>query len=321
MGMYANSTARTLERMGSGRSRIFHYRSGFGGAAVRVAKRFGMIAVCDHSIVHPAFLSGLVRAGGKFDPQSKDDAYHPYWGRVVADCEAADAILVNSEFVRSTFLAKGFEPSRVHTIYLGVDDSFLEDVPEVVRQVTAGAPLRLMFGASLCDRRKGTHHLLEACRRLRGLPWELKIAGAIPDDMRREFRDVLESPAVRMLGLLSRKELAREMTDTDVFVCPSLAEGSARVIFEAMACGCHIITTPNSGSIVESDVHGQLIVPGDPESIVAAIRRALDSREWVGEVGARNSALVRGSYLQTHYGAAVLDLYEKLLRERMAGSR
>jgi glycosyltransferase involved in cell wall biosynthesis len=315
MSLYAGSSARELRRIGPGRSGVFHYRSGFGGPAVRIARHLGMTALCDHSIVHPAFYDGLLRDGGKFTPLSLDEDYSPFWKCVVEDCDAADAILVNSDFVRNSFIAKGVDPARVHTIYLGVDDSFLQAIPAVERAPAADRPLRLLFAASLCDIRKGTRDLLEACRRLRGLPWELRIAGSIPADIRRDFADVLASPAVSTVGVLARKELAREMAGADVFVCPSLAEGSARVIFEAMACGCYIITTPNSGSIVESAVHGELVAPGDPEAIAAAIRQLVQDSSRIRAIGEYNASLVRGRYLQRHYGAAVLDLYERLQRK------
>jgi glycosyltransferase involved in cell wall biosynthesis len=309
MEIYSRSTARYLERLAAP-PKIFHYRSGFGGEAVEVARRLGMVVVCDHSIVHPAFIDGLIRDGGQVDTQMGDISGHPYWSRVVADCDTADAIIVNSGFVRDSFLASGFDPSLVHTIYLGVDDAFLAAAPADVSSRSVQGPLRLMFGASLCDRRKGTHDLLEACRSLHDLPLELRIAGAIPADVGREYRDVLESPAARLLGVLSRKDLAQEMAHADAFVCPSLAEGSARVIFEAMACGSYIITTPN--------IHGQVIPPGDPAAIAGSIRSIHADRQRVHEIGTRNSALVRNNYLQRHYGAAVSALYEKLLRERAA---
>ena len=53
------------------------------------------------------------------------------------------------------------------------------------------------------------------------------------------------------------------MSNSDIFLFPSLAEGSANVIFEAMASGCAIITTPNSGSIVKNNHNGFIINPGD----------------------------------------------------------
>ena len=48
----------------------------------------------------------------------------------------------------------------------------------------------------------------------------------------------------------------------DIFLFPSLVEGSAKVIFEAMASGCAVIT-PNSGSIVEHNKGGFVVKAGN----------------------------------------------------------
>jgi glycosyltransferase involved in cell wall biosynthesis len=108
------------------------------------------------------------------------------------------------------------------------------------------------------------------------------------------------------------------MTDAHVFVFPSLAEGSARVVFEALATACYVITTPNSGSIVEDGIHGALIPPGDVESIGGAIRRAAGDVARVAEIGRSNQLLIHSSYRQADYGTALVALYDSLTESRSA---
>ena len=121
-------------------------------------------------------------------------------------------------------------------------------------------------------------------------------------------------PRVIYKGPLSRKELAQCMSEAEVFVFPSLAEGSARVIFEALAAGCYIITTPNSGSIVEHGVHGALVPPGDADALAEAIRQALLQREKAIKIGRHNAVMVRTHYRQEQYGNELNKLYERLLK-------
>ena len=73
----------------------------------------------------------------------------------------------------------------------------------------------------------------------------------------------------------SREDLRERYRAADVFVFPSLAEGSARVIFEAMACGCAIITTPNAGSVVRDGENGLLIPTSDGKALGIAIDRLI----------------------------------------------
>ena len=139
--------------------------------------------------------------------------------------------------------------------------------------------------------RKGARVLAAAMDELladKGLDFELHMAGGIGEDAQEELAALRQLGKVYHHGMLSRQELASLLRSADCFVFPSLAEGSARVIFEALACGCYVITTANSGSIVEDRIHGRLIPAGDPEALVTAVREALAlGREVLKEVGAR----------------------------------
>ena len=102
---------------------------------------------------------------------------------------------------------------------------------------------------------------MDAMGRLANLPWRLEVAGQVSPALVKPSRSFFSDPRVNYLGYMSLRDLASAMTRADVFVFPSLAEGSARVVFDALACGCYVITTPNSGSIVEQGTHGGSLCP------------------------------------------------------------
>jgi glycosyltransferase involved in cell wall biosynthesis len=99
------------------------------------------------------------------------------------------------------------------------------------------------------------------------------------------------------------------MLAAPVFVFPSFAEGSARAVFEALACGCYVITTPNSGTIVEQGVHGALVPPGDAERLAEAIAEADRDRTGVAQIGRRNAELVAAHFRQSNYGDGLESFY------------
>ena len=124
---------------------------------------------------------------------------------------------------------------------------------------------------------------------------------------------------VKKIGFLSRQQLAEHMSKADFFIFPSLAEGSARVIFMAMACGCFVITTPNSGSIVEDGLHGFVVPAGDVNSLERSIRATLKlDRQEIYRIGGANAGLIREDYRQRQYGKSILSLYEKFLKNKNA---
>ena len=159
------------------------------------------------------------------------------------------------------------------TTYSGVDDAFFAQVPQ---RESATDAFRMLFAGSF-EKRKGAETLISALGCLNNIPWQLEIAGPLDTGVVDRHREFFVDARVTCLGLLSRPDLAKAMSRADVFIFPSLAEGSARVIFEALACGCFVITTPNSGSIVEEGVHGSVVSAGDSSSLARAVENAFEA--------------------------------------------
>ena len=53
------------------------------------------------------------------------------------------------------------------------------------------------------------------------------------------------------------------MASADVFVFPSLFEGSAVVTYEALAAGLPSVVTPSAGSVVRDGVEGFIVPRGE----------------------------------------------------------
>jgi glycosyltransferase involved in cell wall biosynthesis len=116
-------------------------------------------------------------------------------------------------------------------------------------------------------------------------------------------------------GHLTWAELAEHMSMADIFVFPSLAEGSARVVFMAMACGCYVITTPNSGSIVQDGVNGRIVAPGSVDELEVAIRESILNPAIIPIIGRKNADLIKGNYTQSHYGKGLMAIYQTLMAD------
>ncbi|AIE86670.1 glycosyltransferase family 4 protein [Fimbriimonas ginsengisoli] len=287
---------------------VYHYRAGYGGASVTEAKKAGMVALCDHSIAHPKVLEYMMGHMGRFPEGALPEPTNPVERLILADIEAADHVLVNSDFVKATMLSQGWSDDQVTVVYLGVDEQFLERIP---KREAAPESARLLFAGSY-SKRKGAPELVEAMSRIPELPWTFEIASHIDEASGEGVREFLRDPRVTALGFLSRGDLAKKMAANDIFVFPSLVEGSARVIFEALAAGCYVITTGNSGSIVVDRVHGAVVPVGDVSALETAIRWAITNLDQVREIGKANRELVLSCYRQWHYADQVQELYRHL---------
>ena len=77
----------------------------------------------------------------------------------------------------------------------------------------------------------------------------------------------------------------------DVFVLPSICEGSAMVTYEALIHGLPIITTYNSGSIVRDGVDGFITSIRDVEAIAECLVKIYQSRSEFFDYKSRESYL------------------------------
>ncbi|PRX09061.1 UNVERIFIED_ORG: glycosyltransferase involved in cell wall biosynthesis [Martelella mediterranea] len=307
--MYGRHAARYLPKAAENGAHIYHYRAGFGQSSVKVAAEAGMRTICDHSIVHPSLLDLLVANGGKF-PDERPSRPEGLWGTILDDIEKADLVLVNSDFVAKTFSFMGFDRSRLAVVYQGVEDKFLARLPDErsYYQVGSSQPVRFLFAGGIGPR-KGLDEIAAALAAIPFANIELHLAGSLPQSSRDIYTKLLADPRVTYHGVLSQDDLAMLMHQSDVFLFPSRAEGSARVVFEAMAAGCAVITTENAGSVVRHGEGGLLVPVSDYEALAGAIEVLLDDAALIADMGLYNRSVIHNAYTQSHYGDNLEKLY------------
>ncbi len=187
-----------------------------------------------------------------------------------AEWELADVIVCGSSFVRDGIAACGGPADRCSVVPYGV-----EFVPPPAKDsASAARPLRVLT-VGVLGLRKGTPYVLEAARQLRGIAC-FRMAGAAPISPAAlaRLREVVE-----IAGPVARSEIRRHYAWADVFLLPSLCEGSATVIYEAVASGLPVVTTPNSGSMIRNKVEGFVVPIRDARAIVECLARLAADRD------------------------------------------
>ncbi len=293
-------------------AKVYHYRAGYGGPSVQVAKQLGMVTLCDHSIIHPDLLDYFVENQGQWPEPGYQGSIDLLWRYIKSDIERADHVVVNSDFVKESFLHMGWRQDIVHALYWGIDDSFIQSLPVSEKPENNKSDAPTFVFAGYFGARKGADVLVAAFQRISDLPWRLEIYGPVEPSFKSKYGDFFADERVHYGGNLSRDELAEKLTDVGLFIFPTFAEGSARVLFEALACGCYVITTPNCGSIAEDKIHGAVVQAGDVEATSLAIREALNNPELVNQIGKKNKELITSTYLQSSYGNKLTKLYENI---------
>ncbi len=197
---------------------------------------------------------------------------------------AAAGVIVTSDWTRRQVLTRYSIPARrVHVARPGAD--------------RVAAPARPVRGHLICvgvlSLHKGQDLLVEALADLADRDWHCVLAGSLDRDpdfvehLRTRITRLGYDHRIRLSGVLTGAALSHAYTTADLLVAPSRSETYGMTVTEALAHGLPVIATavgglPEAfGSAADGTGPGQLIPPGDPAALAAALG------DWLGDEGHR----------------------------------
>jgi len=227
--------------------------------------------------------------------------------RRLRDIALADRIIVPSEAIAAQLAEHGTARDRIAVIPYAADIRRFRPLDAKAH----GAGCTFLFAGGITQR-KGIKYLLEAWRLVKRPEWRLQLLGALPSRL-GPLADDLKCEGVEHLGRVGHAEMPTRLASADVFVFPSLFEGSAVVTYEALACGLPTIATAASGTVARDGIEGFLVPSRDVELLAERMDRlgrdpGLRSKMSVA------ARLRAESFDWPRYRASVLEQVEVLLR-------
>ena len=216
----------------------------------------------------------------------------------------ADLVVVPSELAKQSYIDEGYAPEKIIMVAWGVDlDRF---TPRV--KAKENTPLKFLFVGQACMR-KGVSTLLSAWRAVSNNDWELTLIGSTLPDGRAALEQLCALPNVKHIPFTL--DVEQYFQEADVFVMPTLEEGSALVSYQAMACGVPQITTNACGAVARADKDAIIIPEASDDALVNALRKLGENEGLRKQMGASSREYIEGFPWQRH-GDAVLSAIEKL---------
>jgi len=215
------------------------------GAGLNTGRRLqkqGGIFICDRGSAHQRVQTSLLeeefsRWGVDF-PRNR--ALNAVWQREEVMYEAADAITVPSDFAARSFVESGISKEKVHVIPYGVR---LERFRKVADPPQDRFEVLFVGSASL---QKGIPYLLQAFANVAHPSKRLRLIGSVQPDLVKVLGS-LPQDRVEFLGPQPQTRLQAFMSESHVMVLPSIQDGFGMVLAQAMACGCPVIASTNTG--------------------------------------------------------------------------
>jgi glycosyltransferase involved in cell wall biosynthesis len=187
-----------------------------------------------------------------------------------------------------------------------------------------GRATRVLF-AGTWRKNKGIEDLVPAFARLAQQDPALSLTvlgpGVADAIVRESFPpDVREQ--VRCVHPVDDEAIANTLASADVYVLPSLFEGTPLTLIEAMAAGLPVVTTATCGmlDVIEDERTGLLVPIRSPERIAHALARLLGSAELRAQLGQAAHARAAREYTWERAAVPVRTVYQRLLATR-AGTR
>ncbi len=241
----------------------------------------------------------ITLAGGVSDSESK-------LSRKSSELELSEMVICPSQFVARSLP----EDVRIKkTIVVTPFGSPPASPPKSCVPAAGRQKLRVLFAGSM-SQRKGLGDLFAAMRLLNRNDVELVIMGAPQAPMefyRKEF-DQFTYESSR-----PHSEVLKLMQSCDVFCLPSIVEGRALVMQEAMSQGLPLIITPNTGGedLIEEGVTGFLVPIRRADKIAERIAWFADNRSALYEMS--RAAQTKASQLTWNtYGKTVAKAISQL---------
>jgi glycosyltransferase involved in cell wall biosynthesis len=222
---------------------------------------------------------------------------------------AAHVVTTNEPFA-AALAARGVAAGRITVLHNGVRDEPAHAPAVALLRDTLGLADddRVVLAVGRLSKEKGQQYLVRAARQWRGRA-RLVIVGDGPERPALEHLAAESGGGVIFAGL--SHDVAPYYGLADVFVLPSLSEGSPNVLLEAMVRGLPVVATAVGGvpEIATDGVSALLGPSRDPDFIGRAVVRLLDDRALAGRLGTHARRAVLKRYTPEQRATTLSRLY------------
>ena len=291
--------------LATGRYDLFHSWSGDCLQSLRTTKKLGIPSIVEIPTWHRD--RGKVGERAPSPPSETPRTWKENLlqtrERFIEEYDLADLLFVLSQKAADTFRVQGFSEDKLYYLPRGVDVERFKPAPK--------PPIfRAVFSGALIER-KGIHHLLEAWHRLDLKEAELWLVGSVHEEAKAHLKNFWRDN-IKVVGF--KRDVENYLSQGTIHVFPSQCEGSAKVVYEAAACGLPQITTREAGDVVNHGVEGIIIQPGNVGELASAILELYRHPETVARMSEAARRRVVDNFTWDHFRTRLLIAYEKAMR-------
>jgi glycosyltransferase involved in cell wall biosynthesis len=250
---------------------VIHFWSGIGEELLQSPTPAGTLRLMMRGSAHIRVQSRLLqeeeqRCGVKLDRPSD-------WmiRREEREYALVEKISVLSSFAYQSFREQGVAAEKVCILPLGAQHSHFRPAADVVeqrcRRILAGEPLRLIYVGAI-SLQKGMWDMVRILEQLDRRRFPCRMVGSVAPEIMPLY-DRLQRRAT-LIPHQPQHLLYQQYAEGDIFLFPSIQDGFAVVLSQALAAGLPIIATRNCAGpdLVQEDRTGWIVPIRHPQAFV-----------------------------------------------------
>jgi glycosyltransferase involved in cell wall biosynthesis len=272
--------------------------AGYLGPFAKTLQRAGHRVVVNHGSLYEGFVADYLKNSAKLDANTDLANWVNSWliARMDAEFATSDLIIVCSSLAQRCLPKPWRAKSAV--VPLGAPDWALDPSdrsPKPIMPASKVGGTTFLHVSSLVPQ-KNVGRILDAFAGVRGPGDKMLIGGPPPRDAALCTR-LSKEPGVTYLGRLDRDQLRAALQSADVFVHPSLSDGWAMTVTEALGSGLPVVSSTLTGAAdfyhaaLQGTAYAELLQLVDPLS-TTALEAALERSKRVAV--AHNRAPIDG---------------------------
>ncbi len=237
-------------------------------------------------------LSEAKRSGGAADIPS-----HWMRQREQAEYAIANKIIVLSSFAAKSFLvqSKALFQDKLDIVPLGTDQAVFEVSPEVItrriQRVRKSKKLKVLMAGGL-SAQKGAADFIETAASLSDY-MDFSFVGSPEPDWQKRCRQ--KAPQVNFIDRVAQNALPTIYAQHDIFYFPTVQDGFAAVIAQALSSGMCVIASEHSAApdIIENGKNGFLVPAQQSKVSIELLRQLNMQREKIVDIIQSGRGLVK----------------------------
>lgn len=233
------------------------------------------------------------------------------FARLTEETRMASQFICASSFTKQTLVENGADPRCISVVPYGVDAARFAPPVTASPATRKDGKLQLLFVGTI-NQRKGIKYLLEALRLLRSSHVQLVVCGRAVDNLQL----FSGQSQVHVRPSVSFAELQRAYQESDLFVFPSIVEGFAQVLLEALSSGLPILSTSHTAApdLIDEGIQGYVVPPRRPDLLAERIDWLASHPQQLAEMKA--AARLRATeFTWSRFRKGITDCVRSIARE------